>query len=295
MNSTSRMLWITILVLALVIVACQPEGDSPTPGESTAPPAEETDTEPVSQGAIESDSAQALPTPLPPEDGWLTSVHADSFVMTEDGVNSTCARCHSPVNWVPTMDDMPESCYVCKFEIDPPPPVIKEEEWEHVPCKVCHQVKKDEVQAEFAWLEIAAIEEYAEVASSTELCLKCHGEVDIPDHRPIQVSAVHADITCTECHDAHATTATCSNSDCHEVLASIPGHDEDHQAVSCMACHDADELQVGPDEQEGIWVTSLEQAGAPYTSHNVQLEAPCDRCHYPDNPWGLSDTVSTES
>jgi hypothetical protein len=135
--------------------------------------------------------------------------------------------------------------------------VIKEEEWEHIPCKVCHQVKKDEVQAEFAWLEIAAIEEYAEVASSTELCLKCHGE-------------------------------------CHEVLASIPGHDEDHQAVSCMACHDADGLPVGPDEQEGIWVTSLEQAGAPYTSHNVQLEAPCDRCHYPGNPWGLSDSVSTE-
>jgi hypothetical protein len=30
----------------------------------------------------------------------------------------------------------------------------------------------------------------------------------------------------------------------------------------------------------------------PFTSHNTQLEATCERCHYPDNPWDLLADVS---
>jgi hypothetical protein len=282
--------WILLLLLALGLVACQSDSE-PT----AAPEATSEVQDPETSAAV-----TAIPTPISIEEAWQTSLHAQTFVVGEDGSNSSCARCHAPVNWVPTMDDMPESCLACKFEVKPPPPLIPEEEWEHVPCKVCHQVKKDEVQDEYAWLEIAAIEEYADVASTSELCLKCHAGVDLPDHEPIQVSEEHADTTCTECHDAHATTATCSSSDCHEDLEPIPGHDEDHQMVSCVACHDADNLQVGPNEEEGFWVTFMsvssdgEETITPYTSHNMQVEAPCDRCHFPDNAWGLSEAVSTE-
>lgn len=242
----------------------------------------------------------------PPEDqdtlqiAWASSSHSDTFVVSEAGTNSTCARCHAPVNWVPTMDDMPESCLVCKFEVDPPPPLIPEAEWTHVECMVCHKVKKDKVQAEYAWLEIAPIEEYAEVVSVTELCDKCHLGDSLPDHATVIVGGAHQGYECTECHDAHDTTANCSTDGCHgdvlPITTDIPGHDEEHASVACVACHDASGLEIGLDEERGIWFTFLspETGGGPFSSHNIILEAPCERCHYPENPWGLIESVSTE-
>jgi hypothetical protein len=37
-----------------------------------------------------------------------------------------------------------------------------------------------------------------------------------------------------------------------------------------------------------------ERLSKPFASHNIALEAPCERCHYPENPWGLIESVSTE-
>jgi hypothetical protein len=201
------------------------------------------------------------------------------------------------------MDDIPESCLTCKFEVEPPPPVVVEEEWEHVPCQVCHKVKKDEVQPEYLWLEIAQIEEYAEVASTTELCLKCHAGVDVPGHKELLFTDVHQDLTCTECHDAHSTTSGCSKPGCHEDTLNpaepIAGHDEEHALVACMACHEATGLEVGLDEEVGLWTTFLAADGAdtlaPLVTHEVQLEADCERCHYSGNPWGFSESVSPGS
>lgn len=285
--------WIALLILLSGgLVACQSEQGPPP----TAEPETETVEEPGAGDALETPELE----PVPIDEAWLSSLHASSFVVADDGTNSTCARCHAPLNWVPSMDDMPESCTSCKFEVDPAPPFLQEEEWEHIPCKVCHKVKKDEVQEQIAWLEIAQIEEYADVTTTTELCQKCHTEIDLPLHELVVVSEAHADLACTDCHDAHATTATCSTSDCHADLSSIPGHDEDHLMVSCAACHDADGLQVGPDEGQGIWVTFLPESAAaggeatPHNSHNIQLAAACDRCHYAGNPWDLSESVSSE-
>ncbi len=79
----------------------------------------------------------------------------------------------------------------------------------------------------------------------------------------------------------------------------IEGHDEEHQAVDCVACHDAGNLDVGPWEEQGTWTTFVSMASegetgtAPFTSHNIQLEAECIRCHFADNAWGLSDDIST--
>jgi hypothetical protein len=201
------------------------------------------------------------------------------------------------------MDDIPEACLTCKFEIDPPPPFISAEEWTNIECNVCHKVsKKGEVEAEYAWLLFLQIQEYEQVASSTELCGKCHAEADLglPDHESILVDGAHVDYFCTDCHDAHDTTATCSTVGCHEdVLAAsadISGHDEDHASVACVACHDASGLEIGLDEERGIWFTFLAPGteGGTFTSHNIVLEAPCERCHYPENPWGLIESVSTE-
>jgi len=291
-----------LLLISLAMGACSPS-DSPT--SPTAPP-EAT----LSAGAATREPAEApKPTEVQPDPdaiprAWEEGPHAATFVVDADGKNSSCARCHAPANWIPTMDDMPETCLTCKFEVDPPPPYIAEEEWTGVECKICHRVdKKGVVESEVAWLEIAAIDEYAEVTSPSELCEKCHTEADLPDHRPISVTGAMAGFSCTDCHDAHDTSATCAASGCHEGLLEteppIEGHDEEHQAVACVACHDAGNLDVGPWEEQGIWTTFLSMATegeasiVPFTSHNIQLEAECTRCHFADNPWGLSDTVST--
>lgn len=229
---------------------------------------------------------------------WQSSPHANTFVTGDDGKNSDCARCHAPVEWIPSMDDLPESCYACKFTVEPPPPVISEEQWSHVDCKVCHEVKKDVVSNEYAWLEIAAIGEYSKLDSTTELCLKCHQGVDVAGHTAIELDGVHTEHTCTQCHDAHATTAGCSSSGCHEdvLAADIPGHDVEHGQVACVACHDSSGLDVGVNEDD-LWITYLtieaggETVTRPFTSHNIALEVSCERCHFTGNEWGLEENI----
>jgi hypothetical protein len=199
------------------------------------------------------------------------------------------------------MDELPESCFACKFELEDPPQYIPETDWTNIPCNVCHEVdKKKNVLPGYAWLEIAPLGEYAKVASPTELCLKCHAPVDIPQHGNVELGGVHPGYECTKCHSAHATTASCDTAGCHEESTTpIAGHDEDHQKVSCVACHDASGMEVGLDEVNGLWTTFVSRATGSeterfsFTSHNIALEASCDRCHFANNPWGLSDQVET--
>jgi len=63
--------------------------------------------------------------------------------------------------------------------------------------------------------------------------------------------------------------------------------------VSCVACHDAGEMEVDLDEELGVWtIFVLDPGGGDeitlLVSHNTILQAPCERCHFPDNPWDLS-------
>ena len=236
---------------------------------------------------------------------WQASSHAQTYVVDGNGENSACTRCHAPINYVPTVDEIPESCFVCKFELTTPPPLTEMSVWESIPCKVCHELdKKGNAESEMKWLESAAAGLYEDVDTSTELCLKCHIQVNIPNHKPeIMLSAAHADLLCADCHDAHSVEATCSNSGCHEDILSTPeisGHDTSHEKVSCIACHDASGFEVGVDEESGEWLTFTaieladgESALVPYASHNISKEAACDRCHFSGNPWNLVDEVST--
>ncbi len=202
------------LILPLLLLACQSEEVTLLPAGSQDP--QESLTTQESQGPMQTTNAvqPVKPTELDEaqllQQQWAESPHADTFVVGEDGKNNTCARCHAPINWIPTMEDMPESCSTCKFEVDPPPPLIPETEWTNIECKVCHKVKKDKVEAQYTWLEIAPIEEYAEVNSTTELCDKFHLAGDIPGHVSVVVGGDHPDYTCTQCHNAHDATASCT-------------------------------------------------------------------------------------
>lgn len=307
--------WGLVLLFAFGLAACQTT-EVGSPPEAIAPPAEtnppatqqseqpsnsETQSAPTAQTSQPTSSPiDSPPDPAAIEAEWQSSPHADSYILDTQNQNNTCARCHAPINWSPSMDELPESCYACKFELEDPPPLIAESEWTDIPCKVCHKVdKKNKVQPEYAWLEIAPLDEYIEVASPTELCLKCHAPVDIPGHASVVVSGDHPDYECTRCHSAHSTVTSCSAAGCHSDIIESPvpiaGHDADHQAVSCVACHDGSGMEVGPDEETGIWITFVTGSTGdrfPFTSHNVVLEASCDRCHFINNPWGLSDNVA---
>lgn len=284
----SYLLMVGLIIFLIALSACQPDDPGPAAPPASENPGQATEAEP------EADTIEA---------GWKAGPHADTFVTDASNENSACARCHAPLNWVPTMDDLPSGCYSCKFEIEDPPPFIPENEWTPIECKVCHEVdRNNNVAAEFKWLEIAAIDEYAEVESATALCQKCHTGAGLPDHMSIEVLGVHSTLACTECHDAHSTASACAASGCHEDWRTldppIVGHDSDHEAVSCVACHDAGSLAVGPDEgADNRWLTFAshtadgETVSAPFTSHNLQRDVACERCHFADNPWGLSAEV----
>jgi hypothetical protein len=114
----------------------------------------------------DSPEADAVHDPTMITSAWESSPHADTFILDDNGQNNTCAQCHAPINWLPSMEDLPESCFACKFELEPPPPTIAESEWLDVPCKVCHKVdKKDNVEPEYAWLE-CPLDEYGGYYSS---------------------------------------------------------------------------------------------------------------------------------
>ena len=233
---------------------------------------------------------------------WQASAHASTFVLDDAGENNECARCHAPTNWVPTMDDMPDACLACKFEVADPVPLIVEQDWLDIPCIVCHEPDGDTVEPEIAWLEIAQIESYAQVESANELCLKCHGDESIPQHKFPQLGGAHVDYQCVQCHDAHDMAASCDSEACHAdvvgAAVAIVGHDDDHQDVSCWACHDAGTLDVAPDQDLGYWTTILHSddispsGTIALVSHDIVTEVNCDRCHFADNPWFLSAEVA---
>lgn len=291
---------ILTLLLGCLVVACgsnapasqvdtQPSGNDPQNSQASGSQNPQQAEDPEEQEEDQPPSMEEIHA------AWQASSHAKTFTVDGNGQNNTCAQCHAPVNWLPSMDSIPETCLTCKFELEDPPPYIPEENWENIPCKVCHELnKKDVVQPEYIWLEIAAIDEYSEVESTTELCLKCHISAEaIEGHDGISVQGTHQDQTCTSCHDPHGTKVECAS--CHTDLdfssSEIVGHDQDHLDIACLACHDNSGLAVDLDPDSNTWQVFQEaQDGTLFvgSSHNIALEVTCTRCHFSDNPWGLS-------
>jgi hypothetical protein len=299
-NNRRLFIYILIIVSVFLLTSCGSAENTTSP---QATPSGQTSPDSTSD---RTDPGETTPADVPSDDPdviqakWESGSHANTFVVGDDGINSTCARCHAPFNFIPTMEDMPESCATCKFEVDPPPPFTSEAEWIDVECKVCHKFKGSKMEPGIAWLEIAPIEEYADVASVTDLCDKCHIAEEVAGHASAVVIGDHAGYMCTDCHDAHDTSATCSTSGCHEntLEADVPGHDGDHTMVTCVTCHDGGGMEIGILEGGSTWFTfQLDGEGnlVPTASHNIVLAAPCERCHFPENPWELSDSVSIET
>lgn len=231
------------------------------------------------------------------EERWERGVHAHTFITGDsEGGNSSCARCHSPMDWEPLASERPEAWEAHSLEGISEPNQISEQEWSHVHCEVCHAQPNNEIDGEFSWLEIPPLGIYEEVATIGQLCKKCHiPEVD-NDHTPFIFVGVHAELNCTDCHDAHDGSATCGTSTCHQSFSQecieIETHDKPHSEITCGGCHDGLGLAIGWNKELEKWDTyyggdpRIEQGARPFNSHNIVLAVDCDRCHAPgDHPW----------
>ena len=249
------------------------------------------------------------PTPIPPaatpgqpsvQSTWQGSAHAATFV---EGENNGCARCHSPMNWIPTDPaDMPASCASCKFTIKAPKPVAKAD-WQSVTCEVCHVVQDKTLTTKVAWLNAAIAQfdssqtPYESLTTPDELCAKCHADVGSMKYARDMGSAAHTSFGCTKCHDEHSLAASCTAAGCHPNALKpdkpIAGHDAAHANVSCGACHDASGLSAGPVGGSKSWSSFRptdprgKAVATAYASHALQKRVDCGKCHSVGNAWGL--------
>ncbi|MHB8777156.1 MAG: hypothetical protein ACYC6R_05260 [Anaerolineales bacterium] len=212
--------------------------------------------------------------------------------------------------------------------------LLPQESNENIRCDECHESKNGVTSATIAWWN-PETQVHELVPDSNALCLKCHTDFSASIHQANNLA--HQDFKCIDCHDPHSTTASCSNSTCHANIIQIDDqppatpsgihpdegnpfcggsschpaatqaaskphsiHGFIHAGVTCVACHDASGLQVGPDPNEGLWVAwrmVVDGGGSPsepYASHSIQLKVDCMRCHFSNNPWNLSTVTGSE-
>lgn len=290
-RSTMSWCWLVLpLAFLLTVTSCQgkrddceeknpnPKGNTPDNNLALLPTATSQDPEMI----------QAI---------WETGPHADTYIVSDENTNSNCTRCHAPMNWNPTLENSAESSGGSSAKSAINSNFVSEGDWLHVGCSVCHKTENEQIVSDHVWLENPLQQEYIEVDSSTALCDKCHLAAEVDGHESVIVEGSHIDFQCTDCHDAHDGTASCSASGCHEPFAQecerIQTHDKPHSETSCSACHDAGEPKIAWNEANEVWdaFTPLGEGTTdeikPYTSHDIILEVPCDRCHAPGNhPWG---------
>jgi hypothetical protein len=308
-------------LLIVVLAACQ--ANAPPQVENNMPEEEE-----VVQEVEPTDPPEptAEPTPEPPPDqsmylaAWMEGPH-DTYDVGH-GPNTWCARCHSPQNWDPeAIVGPPPACITCKFPTDeeiriaPGNDLVSEEDWVSISCNQCHEVDENGTAGKVAWLNPISMQ-YQEVNTTTELCEKCHVTTtgnafgSGVDHKITLGGSAHlnyggfiGDVPppqyCTDCHDPH-TTVPKECADCHDVAnldTHIMGKNFHLAKVSCIACHDSAGYDVGPppDDPEGMWTTqeTTMGRGGPSTdaviSHSPTHEVLCNKCHFAENPWGLTE------
>lgn len=252
-------------------------------------------------------------------DLWSNSPHADTYA--DQSSNTYCAKCHSPSNW--NVDSSAEKAIT-----------VSKGEWQDIPCETCHETNGEEVSSSVAWWE-QTTGHYQTVTSSDELCNKCHSDTEPHNNQITLENSIHSGFGCVSCHDPHSATASCSSchadirpessippatpsggvhpnngafcggANCHPAatqaaLSNFSIHGAVHASVSCVACHDASGMDVGPSEALGTWVTfkAMEADGTktlePQASHIIQASVDCNRCHFPENPWQLPLVTGNE-
>ena len=310
-----------LLLMGLLLAACAPAA-TPEPTEVPAAPIEV---------VVPPTAVPPEPTPLPDQsafhDAWATGAHGNTYGLGK-GPNTYCSRCHSPQNWDPsTRVDRPPNCVTCKMPMDEEVrnastmEFVEEADWVGINCETCHRVDENGItDGRLAWLDVVS-NTYEAINTPNEMCQKCHlttagvratGGSGVT-HEIVLGGSAHRNWAgemprserpqyCSDCHDPH-TLAPSACEDCHMDIRTSDTHMGGLNSimldkVTCMACHDADEMEVGPHpepEMGGMFTTlvsSVSRSGEPTTeyvkSHSIQWQVACDRCHFAENPWELS-------
>lgn len=228
---------IAVIFLFLILIACTCQANQNNPS---------------GEDLVES----AVPSPVIPPDQmliwetWESSSHEDTYDL-EKGPNTYCAKCHSPANWdYSATIDPPPNCVSCKFSSEPEPriaesnPMVPEDEWASIGCNICHRMEAGKADPEFVWYDNAS-EYYETLATTTELCEKCHLDTNKYLHHQRDLGQdAHVGFTCTDCHDPHDQFARCSDKGCHsDVTAQRKRVLDQHVSISeketCLVCHTA--------------------------------------------------------
>lgn len=236
---------------------------------------------------------------------WSQSAHADTY-DNGLGADTTCARCKSPLNWDPNQGLAAQQaldCGSCKRVPGEERPSLSmgvkvpQSEWRNITCEVCHIPTGDSYDTGIAfwnqWLG-----QYEAVATTTELCAKCHeGQHGFQVVEEQEASLVHEQLVCTDCHGAHGASASCT--DCHEPLAGSGSYEHArHPSVNCTACHDDGNLSIwqDPDAKSphyGEYVTRrFAHTLTSWPSHDLSVSVKCQRCHHPISDRGAAIVVS---
>jgi hypothetical protein len=200
-------------------------------------------------------------------DAWKTGAHSTGYDLGK-GPNTYCARCHSPANWDSQATiDPPPNCVSCKFQNEATPriaegnPLISESDWKGIDCNSCHRIENGAVVSGPAWYD--AVSGYHEtVADSTMLCEKCHTDTQTLKYKVDLGDQIHVGFLCTNCHDPHSLTASCTQSGCHNELDMTttntrPSHPTMGGSTSCIqaGCHTGVNFAAKPEvnQQSGVW------------------------------------------
>ncbi len=233
---------------------------------------------------------------------WLNSSHANSRFGASDSKNN-CALCKSPTNYNDTL----------KLSN----PVIAEQDWDGIQCRVCHNLHNRSVSGisgyPVAFYNATAssyvnYSVYDKVSNNTELCEKCHQPGGSHDSK---FAGTHKDtlgFTCTSCHmnasfsrgmhEFKVENTTSPATGC-EVCHKSENHTFQFTSLhtdkaDCLGCHDqmytaanVTGYAVTSDGNYGVWndsgiVTTWHLShGSPatYKPHNISKDVKCDKCH----------------
>lgn len=162
-------------------------------------------------------------------------------------------------------------------------------------CTKCHklhtpqEIQHDSIQLAHNIYECTDCHNpHSTQASCTES--QCHSEIGKTINAMIDVPPNHVSMS-----DPNA--AMCGGSSCHELAKEVANtpiyHQPVHRDVPCYVCHDISGMQVSRNEKSS-WIT-IDQVDIEtgenndgFVSHTIGLNADCSRCHFEDNPWGLS-------
>ncbi len=222
--------------------------------------------------------------PLVPQEEW-ESIGCSVCHRMEHGIAESEIAWHNSITgYYETVTTATELCEKCHLDTD----VLRHK-----------RDLGDEVHVSFECTECH------DAHSAGANCEDCHQVSMISRSRAVpEHQAVTGSDDCDECHAGAFSNHSIriqeeGNDDCFDCHGYLMGnmtpepvqigHSQVHAAVSCVACHDASGMEVGPLESaaadDAIWVTFRTSSGPlgqtiePYQSHYLRRTVDCTRCH----------------